>query len=98
MVKLIIEGLMPDDQIRWKKIACKCDKTDIEKTFPLGDCKNCLFQSSEDSMPREIFKICFTLKDKKGKQETKTKIIKKIKINRGKKYQEILGWYNVMED
>ena len=99
MSKLIIEGLMPDDQIRWKKIPCKCHKTEEENMHPIIKCISCQCQAQEDSMPRESFEISFSVKNKDNdKYKTVTKTIKKIKINRGKTYQDILGWYNLTED
>jgi len=98
MSKLIIEGLLPDDQIRWKKIPCKCHKTEIEHMHPIINCIHCKCQDQEDSMPRKPFDISFSvLVESTGKYKTVKKTITKIKINRGKKYQDILGWYN-MED
>ena len=101
MSKLIIEGLMPDDQIRWKKIKCCCSKVegDVEHQHPIGFCTHCKCQAQEDSMPRQSFEISFSVQNKETlKYKTITKTIKKIKIHRGEKYQDILGWYNVEEN
>ena len=46
MTKLKINGIMKDENILWKKLKCKCDKTDIEKSFPLIECKHCKCHSA----------------------------------------------------
>ena len=100
MSKLIIEGLMPDEEIRWKKISCKCDHSDIEKCYPIfKSCIHCRCQHQEDLMPRESFKTSVSVKNEKtGKFKTITKTVTKIKINRGKIYHDIIGWYNLVEN
>jgi hypothetical protein len=94
-MKLKINGLMNDKDILWKKLKCKCDKTDIEKTFPLGDCKHCKCQAQEYSMPRESFKVNEHVIDKDGNITKKiiVKEIKEITIKRSTDgYNSILGW------
>ena len=49
-------------------------------------------------MPKESFQMTFSGKDENGEDITVTKTINKIKILRGEKYQDILGWSNVVED
>ena len=100
MVKLIIDGLMNDEEIRWKKIKCCCSKIegDVEHQHPIGKCTHCKCQEAENSMPRESFKMTFSSKDENDKDVVVTKTIKRIKINRGKKLNDILGWYNVVEN
>tara|TARA_R110002051_G_C8405811_1_gene449297 strand:- start:100 stop:402 length:303 start_codon:yes stop_codon:yes gene_type:complete len=99
MAKLEVEGIMNDDEIRWKKIDCSCSKKkdDVANQFPIKACIHCQFQLQENSMPKKQFEISFSIMDKDGKPTGKTekKTIKKIKIHRGEKYQEILGWYNL---
>ena len=48
-------------------------------------------------MPRKSFDISIAILDKNGKATKKTKTVKcnKIKIVRGKRYEEILGWFNL---
>tara|TARA_R110002126_G_scaffold218072_1_gene363821 strand:+ start:200 stop:490 length:291 start_codon:yes stop_codon:yes gene_type:complete len=94
MTKLIINGIMNDEDILWKKLKCKCDKSDIEKTFPLGNCKHCQCQSQEDSMPRDSFKVNQNEIDKDGKDTGKVivKEIKEITIDREPIYNSIRGW------
>jgi hypothetical protein len=92
-MKLKINGLMNDNDILWKKLKCKCDKTDIEKTFPLGDCKHCKCQAQEDSMPRESFKVNEAeIKDGKPTGKTIKREIKEITIHREPIFNSILGW------
>lgn len=95
MVKLIINGLMNDEEIRWKKIKCCCSKIegDVEHQHPIGDCKHCKFQQCEDSMPRETFTVNDDKYDKDGKVTKKqTREVKEINIVRGEKYHDIIGW------
>ena len=94
-MKIKINGLMKDKDILWKKLKCKCDKSDIEKTFPLGDCKHCKCQAQEDSMPRESFKVNETEYDKHNKPTGKVIVreIKEIKIDREPIYNSIRGWF-----
>jgi hypothetical protein len=83
--KLKINGIMRDEDILWKKLKCKCDKSDIEKSHPIFECKYCKCQAQEDSMPREEFLIQYpNQKDKK--------LIKEITIDREPIYNSIRGW------
>jgi hypothetical protein len=90
-----IEGLKK--RPRWYDIKCTCDNSNIEKKFPIAECKHCQFQTQEDLMPRKSFDISIAILDKNGKATKKTKTVKcnKIKIVRGKRYEEILGWFNL---
>tara|TARA_R110002051_G_scaffold306868_1_gene377665 strand:+ start:47 stop:337 length:291 start_codon:yes stop_codon:yes gene_type:complete len=94
-MKLKINGLMNDSDILWKKLKCKCDKSDIEKCFPISKCTHCYCQRCEDSMPRETFTVKVPIKDKQGRptNKTETKIIKEITIDRTNDgYDSIRGW------
>ena len=97
MAKLIINGLMNDEEIRWKKIKCCCSKIegDVEHQHPIGECLHCKFQAQEDSMPRESFKVNQNEIDKDGKSTDKiiVKEVNKITISRSSDgYDSILGW------
>ena len=95
MAKLIINGIMKDEEIRWKKIKCCCSKIegDVEHQFPIGECKHCKFQQCEDSMPRESFTVNDDQYDKDGKLAKKqTREVKEITIVRGEIYHDIIGW------
>ena len=95
MAKLIINGLMNDEEIRWKKIKCCCSKVegDVEHQHPIGDCKHCKFQQCEDSIPRETFTASDNKYDKDGKITKKqNKTVTQINIVRGEKYHDIIGW------
>jgi len=74
-----INGLMNDTEILWKKIPCKCDKSNIEKMHPIFNCINCKCKQAEDSMPRKSF-------------TNLGKTINEIKIVRGNRYNDIIGW------
>ena len=93
-MKLKINGLMEDSKILWKKISCKCHKSDIELKYPLIDCIHCKCQVQEDSMPRSSFKVNQSEFDKDGKPTGKTivKEVTEITIVRGKTLNEIIGW------
>jgi len=93
-MKLKINGLMNDKDILWKKLKCTCDKSDIQKTFPLGNCKHCKCLAQQNSMPRESFKINELVLDKNGKPTGKfiVKEIKEITIDREPIYNSIRGW------
>lgn len=84
--ELEIDGLMDNNKIRWKKIPCKCsqDPHDIENQFPILNCLYCKFLMQEKSMPRKPF----TSVDGKNK----SRLVTKIKIMRGKKYDDIIAW------
>ena len=95
MAKLIINGIMKDEEIRWKKIKCCCSKIegDVEHQFPIGECKHCKFLCCEDSMPRESFTVNNDIVDKDGKVTKKqTREVKEITIVRGEIYHDIIGW------
>ena len=100
MTKLKINGLMNDEEIRWKKIKCCCSKIegDVEHQHPIAECKHCKFQQCEDSMPRDTFVIQEhdTKEDVDGNTiilETTHDIeITELRIIRGEKFQDIMGW------
>ena len=96
MTKLIIHGIMKDEDIAWKKIPCSCDMSDLEKCHPISrNCKHCCCKQAEDSMPRESFKVNKNETDKDGKVTEKiiVKEIKEIRISRSRDgYDSILGW------
>tara|TARA_R110002051_G_scaffold147693_1_gene220459 strand:+ start:1067 stop:1369 length:303 start_codon:yes stop_codon:yes gene_type:complete len=95
--KLTIIGLMNDDEIRWKKIPCKCNHNSVETEYPIFACLHCKCQAQEDLMPRESFEMIIPILDKNNEQTGKTKTImcNKIKIVRGIKYHDIKGWFNL---
>ena len=84
MTPIEVEGLL--DKPLWYGIKCKCDKSDIEKSYPIANCLHCKFTVQEKSLQDVMTKGQFKI----GKV-----IIKKIKIHRGEKYQEVRGWYNL---
>jgi len=96
MTKLIINGIMNDEDIAWKKLKCICDKTNIEKCHPISrNCKHCCCKQAEDSMPRESFKVNQNEIDKDGNRTDKiiVKEVKEITISRSSDgYNSILGW------
>ena len=90
---LTIEGLIPDDQITWKKIPCVCsqDPNNITKIYPFVKCIHCHAKQSEESLPRVPFDVIQNVHGKAGK--TIIKHITKIKIElRDKRTQEILAY------
>jgi hypothetical protein len=89
-----IIGLM--EKPRWYGIPCKCNHDSVETEFPIAKCLHCQFQLQEDTMPRKSFKISLTSDDKHGKTKSEIVTCNKIKINRGNKYQEIIGWFNIV--
>jgi hypothetical protein len=90
-----IEGLMNDNEIKWKKIPCHCNHDSVETEYPIAKCIHCQCQHQEDMLPRESYTISYIDEDDEGNQtgEIKTHTVNKIKINRGKKYDDIKGWY-----
>ena len=50
--KLIVNGIMDNDKIRWKKIACVCsqDERDVIHRYPISNCLHCTFQNSENTI------------------------------------------------
>ena len=92
----MVNGLMNDKDIAWKKCKCTCStiKDDIENQHPIKKCTHCYCQRCEDSMPRETFSVNVTTHDKDG-TETGIKLteIKKIRIKRSQDgYDSIVGW------
>ena len=100
MTHLKINGIMNDDEIRWKKIACCCSQVedDVEHQHPIAECTHCKCQQQEDSMPRDTFVIQEpdTEPDADGNviplETTHDKEVTEINIVRGQKLQEIIGW------
>ena len=94
MVKLIINGIMNDEDIAWKKIPCNCDMSNPEKCHPISrNCKHCCCKQAEDSMPRESFNVNNDKIDKDGNVTKKqTREVTEINIVRGETYHDIVGW------
>jgi hypothetical protein len=74
---------------RWENIPCKCDMSNIEKCYPIGDCIHCKCKECWDSVPQKNFKINDF--DSKGKL-LGIKTVKEITLVRGSKYQDVIGW------
>tara|TARA_R100001530_G_scaffold107607_1_gene75267 strand:+ start:432 stop:740 length:309 start_codon:yes stop_codon:yes gene_type:complete len=81
---LEITGLI--ESPRWKSIGCTCsqDERDITHRYPIQTCLNCKFTLCENSIPSKPFIV--------NKGTTTEKLITKIKIVRGKKYEDVIGW------
>jgi hypothetical protein len=95
MAKLIINNI--NNNPLWKKIPCKCDKSDIEKSYPLITCIHCNCEKANSSIPTETFTVNddITKVDEDGnitviKEQTKT--IKEITLMNCKTYGSPLGW------
>tara|TARA_R110002051_G_scaffold254412_1_gene313373 strand:+ start:95 stop:370 length:276 start_codon:yes stop_codon:yes gene_type:complete len=77
----------------WKKIPCKCDKSDIEKSYPLIDCIHCNCEKADNSIPDKSFTITENIYDKNGKfKETRQREITEITLTNCEKYGSCLGW------
>lgn len=76
---LEITGLIKSP--RWKSIGCTCsqDERDVIHRHPIQNCLNCKFTLAENSIPSKPF-------------TSNKKLITKIKIVRGKKYDDVIGW------
>ena len=94
MTKLIINNTMKDEDINWKKVPCKCDKSNIEKSYPIANCKHCQCEKAENSMPTENFDVYYDeIKDDKPTGKKIKKEVKEITIIRSTDgYDSILGW------
>ena len=90
-------GAKKDKDIRWKKIPCKCDHSDVEKEFPIFECLHCKFQSYEDGLPKKCYKKNFKKTDDNGKQIDVVYLVSKVEIVRGKKYDEVAAYLSYME-
>lgn len=90
-----INGLM--NHPRWYDIKCRCSDVegDVENQHPISPCLHCKFQEQEDSMPREDFVVEESDMSEEGvaMSTTHEKTVNEITIVRGKKFQEIIGWY-----
>ena len=71
-----IEGLKK--RPRWYDIKCTCDNSNIEKKFPIAECKHCQFQTQEDLMPRKSFDISIAILDKNGKSQKRERELSKV--------------------
>jgi len=77
-IKFKINGLI--DKPLWKSIPCICHTTDITKQYPIfQSCLNCKFSECEDSIPKQKFK-------------SNGKDVNEIKIVRGKRFEDVIGW------
>ena len=77
------------DVARWEKTKCTCDKTDVEKSYPIYKCTHCKCEEAWLSVPQENFKI--NKFDNKG-NKTGTKTVKEITLKRGHDLEEVIGW------
>jgi len=86
-------GAKEDHQIRWKKIACKCaqDPKDVIHRHPILDCKHCKFQQQENSLPKKCYEV-------KSTEKNKTYLVSKVEIIRGKKYDEVCAYLQLLEE
>ena len=90
-MKLKINNINPDPL--WKKISCKCDKSNIEKSYPLIECIHCNCSKADSSVPTETFKVKENIYDKNGKiKEVVTRQVKEITLMNCEKYGSVLGW------
>jgi len=77
----------------YKQISCKCDKSNIEKSYPLIDCVHCNCEKADQSVPTEIFTIRQPVFNKEGKLKGyEEREIIEITLNNCKKYGSCLGW------
>jgi hypothetical protein len=77
----------------WKKISCKCDKSNIEKSYPLIDCVHCNCEKADNSIPDKPFTINEPIIDKNGKiTGSKQREITEITLNNCEKYGSCVGW------
>lgn len=76
---LEITGLIKSP--RWTEISCICsqDERDVIHRYPIQNCLNCKFTLAENSIPSKPF-------------TSNKKLITKIRIVRGKKYDDCIGW------
>tara|TARA_R100001530_G_scaffold134050_1_gene108283 strand:- start:879 stop:1166 length:288 start_codon:yes stop_codon:yes gene_type:complete len=74
------------DEPLWYKLKCVCaqDPNDVVNRFPVKNCLFCKFTEQEKSIPKEPFEI----KNIKGNIQK----INKIKLVRGPKYEDVMGW------
>ena len=86
--KLEVEGLMNDICVLRAKTSscCSTKKDDVANQFPIKSCLHCQFDKQEQSMLQVV---------ENGEFKIGKVTIKKIKIHRGGKFQEIRGWYNL---
>jgi len=82
-----INGLMK--KARWEHIACCCGK-DVIYSFPIKECLHCKFDQCWQSVPQNDFKI--NEFDDKG-NKTGVRIVKEISLQRGQRYQDVIGWF-----
>ena len=91
MTKLIINN--KNENPLWKKIHCNCDKSDVEKSYPLIDCVHCNCERADSSIPTETFKVNKEIYDKNGNlKETKLIEVKEITLTNCEKYGSCIGW------
>ena len=77
----------------WKKISCKCDKSNIEASYPLIECVHCNCSKADSSVPSESFKVNRPIYDKNGKFKKDNFIeITEITLTNCSKYGSVIGW------
>jgi len=77
----------------WKKISCKCDKSDIEKSYPLIECIHCNCEKADSSIPIKPWIVNEPIIDKNGNVTgTKKREVTEITLTNCDKYGSCLGW------
>lgn len=77
----------------WKKISCKCNKNNIEESFPLVNCIHCKCEQADNSIPDKPFEINVYTYDKSRKiTSTKKRMVTEITLTNCKTYGSALGW------
>lgn len=69
---------------KWKEIPCTCDHSSVLTKFPIKDCIHCKCELAENSIPKNNFNSI----DKNDNEI----VISKIKVIRGSKYDDCIGW------
>jgi len=77
------------DVARWEKTKCTCDKTDVEKCYPIHKCTHCKCEEAWLSVPKEDFK---TDKFDSDGKKTGMRTVKEITLVRGHDLQDVIGW------
>ena len=86
-----INGLIK--KARWESIPCGCGK-EVMDSFPIKECLHCSFHQRWKSVPQKDFTVNDEIIAKTGKVTKKqTKTVKEITLVRGKKFEDVIGWF-----
>jgi hypothetical protein len=82
------------DVARWEKLNCKCNKDNLEESYPISKCTYCKCEEAWLSVPQENFVVKEHDVDQDGNplETTHERTVNEITLVRGHDLQDVIGW------